>query len=127
MERDLEEKVRENPSTRLFAPLAEAYRKRDRIDEAIELLIQGLVHHLHYVSARVLLARCYEDMGDWEKAREEWKAVLDLDDRSLVALKAMGEIDGLLGEIDRSRDWFRRYLEVFPGDETVRETLTRIE
>ncbi len=127
MDRDLEERVRENPSTRLFAPLADAYRRKGRIEEAIEILVQGLAYHPLYISARILLARCYEDMGEWQRARNEWKAVLDLDDRSLVALKAMGEIDRLLGDLDRSQVWFRRYLDEFPDDDAVRERLAQIE
>ncbi len=127
MDHNLEEKVRENPANRLFAPLADAYRKKGRIEEAIEILVQGLSHHPLYISARVLLARCYEDMGEWERARNEWKSVLDLDDRNLVALKAMGEIDKLLGNLDRSLEWFRKYLDEFPDDDTVRERLAQIE
>ncbi len=127
MERDLEEKVKENPSTRLFAPLADHYRKKGHIDKAIETLMRGLSFHPSYASARVLLARCYEDLAEWEKAREEWKRVLDIDSRNLVALKGMGEICRLFGEYEESRRWFRTYLEEFPDDDIVKERLIELD
>jgi competence ComEA-like helix-hairpin-helix protein len=127
MERDLEEKVKENPSTRLFAPLADHYRKKGQIDKAIDTLMRGLSFHPSYTSARVLLARCYEDLGEWEKARKEWKRVLDIDNRNLVALKGMGEICRLFGEYEESRRWFRTYLEEFPDDDSVKERLIELD
>ncbi len=125
--RDLEERVRENPSSRLFAPLADTYRRNGDLDRAIALLHQGLFHHPDYCSARVLLARCLEGQEKWEEAQEEWRKVLKVDRANLVALKSMGEICLLLGRLEESRGWFHRYLDEFPGDEAVRMRLDEAE
>ncbi len=127
MDRDIEEKVKGNPSSRLFAPLADRYRKAGLVEKAIDILLRGLQRHPRYVSARVLLARCYVEQGDLEKAREEYLGVLDLDAGNLVALKALGEISRRLGDLEASRGWFRSYLDEFPGDEEMRLALSEIE
>lgn len=127
MVRDLEERVRENPSSRLFAPLADTYRRNGDLDRAIALLHQGLFHHPDYCSARVLLARCLEGQERWEEAQEEWRKVLNVDRANLVALKSMGEICLLLDRLEESQGWFHRYLEEFPGDEDVRMKLDEVE
>ncbi len=127
MEQNLEERVRKDPSSRLFAPLADSYRKKGDTRRAIEILMGGLSNHPGYVSARVLLAKCYEDLGDWERAREEWLNVLKVDSGNLVALKGMGQICHWLRRPEESEKWFRLYLEHFPDDNVIRRNLERLE
>jgi competence ComEA-like helix-hairpin-helix protein len=127
MEQNLEERARKDPSSKLFAPLADTYRKKGDTYEAIGILTEGLAHHPGYISARVLLAKCYEDLGNWDKAGDEWLNVIKLDSRNLVALKGMGQICHWLRKPEESGKWFRLYLEEFPDDEVIRRNLARIE
>jgi len=127
MERDLEEMVRDNPSSRLFAPLADSYRKTGRLEQAVHTLLKGLTFHPSYISARVLLARCYGDLGEWSKAREEWRKILELDPGNLVALRGAAEASLRLGMIEDARIWYGAYLDEIPDDPEVRERLRVIE
>lgn len=38
-------RYQEDPTSRVFAPLAEAYRRLGRVDEAIDICLEGLKHH----------------------------------------------------------------------------------
>ena len=49
-------KYQEDPSSRVFAPLAESYRKAGLADEAIEIAREGLRVHPNFVGGRVALA-----------------------------------------------------------------------
>ena len=57
----LTELYEKDPTARVFAPLADAYRKSKLYDEAIDILKKGLEIHPGYVSAHLVLARCYYD------------------------------------------------------------------
>ncbi len=75
------------PESRIFAPLADAYRCAGRIEEAVHVLEQGTSRHPHYVSALVLLALCQLDLGHTADAEASLGRVLTLDPENLVAIK----------------------------------------
>ena len=67
--RHLIEKYKRAPDSRLFAPLADAYRKNGEVDMAIEILEKGIERIPDYASAHVILGKCYNDKGATELAR----------------------------------------------------------
>ena len=72
----LERLVKENPKGRLFASLADAYRKDGQYPKALEVLEAGLKNHPDYVSARVVLGRVQMAIGDKVQARTELERLL---------------------------------------------------
>ncbi len=113
--------------SRLFAPLADAYRKNGDIDKAIEILEGGLEKMPQYASAHVILAKCYYDKGATERAKAEFRRVLELDAENLVALKFMGDI--LLAEDKRreAADCYRKILAIDPSNADVARALKEME
>ena len=65
-----------NPASRVFASLAELYRKQGMLDEAISLCLKGLKAHPAYVSGRVVLGRAYFDKGLVREAAQELEKVV---------------------------------------------------
>ena len=55
----LKEKVKKDPNSKLFVPLAEEYRKTGMLDEAISVLMTGITSQPGYTSARVSLGKIY--------------------------------------------------------------------
>ena len=55
----LKEKVKKDPNSKLFVPLAEEYRKTGMLDEAISVLMTGITSQPGYASARVSLGKIY--------------------------------------------------------------------
>ena len=115
------------PDSRLFAPLADAYRKNGEIDKAIEILEKGLERIPQYASAHVILGKCFYDKGATERARAEFIRVLDVDPENMVALKFMGDI--LLGENKRAdaAEYFKKILAIDPTNEEVAHALKEME
>ena len=56
-----------NPRSKVFAPLAEAYRNLGMIDKAFEILKLGLKIHPSYIMAHLVLGKCYYDQNNFEK------------------------------------------------------------
>ena len=113
--------------SRLFAPLADAYRKNGEVDKAIEILERGLEKMPQYASAHVILGKCYYDKGATERAKAEFRRVLELDGENLVALKFMGDI--LLAEDKRAEaaEFYRRILAIDATNTEVARALKEME
>lgn len=119
----LSQKLAQNPASRIFAPLADAYRKTGRIAEAIEVCERGLGHHPAYLSAQMVLARCHYDRGDLEAAARAFREVLGADPQNLVALRALGEITQMGEDLDDAVGWYERAREVDPANAEIQERL----
>jgi hypothetical protein len=55
----LGERYNKEPTSKIFVPLADAYRKNNMIDEALEVLNKGLEYHPQYALAHLILGKCY--------------------------------------------------------------------
>ena len=76
-----------NPGSKAFAPLAEAYRKIGKVEKAMDLLREGLQTHPGYVSALVTLAQCHQDLNRYDLAYTTLKTVVDQNIENLLLLK----------------------------------------
>ncbi len=96
----LADKLRRDPKSRMFAQLADAYRKAGMCDEALEVLKTGLEVHPNYATAHLVLARCYVDKHMHEMAKDAAKKLLQLDPQSLVGFKLLAQTCDRLGDED---------------------------
>src|SRR5258708_31638819 len=78
-----------DPTSKVFAPLAEAYRRMGLLNEAIDLAEGGVKKHPHFASGRVALGKCYFQKGQMEKAIEQLKVAVDLSPENLLAHQLM--------------------------------------
>ncbi|HXY68472.1 MAG TPA: tetratricopeptide repeat protein [Gemmatimonadales bacterium] len=108
----LERRYAENPDGRFFAPLADAYRKAGRVDEALDLVRAGLAKHPDYLSAYIVLGRCLLDKNDHAEAEKTFRSVLDLDAENIIALKSLAEITERTGRPMEARMWLQKLLAV---------------
>ncbi len=114
-------KYQENPRSRVFAPLAEAYRKAGLVDEAIEIAREGMRIHPGFVGGRVALARALFEKKQYVEVIEELELIVrDVPD-NLVAQRLLGESALMLGRIAQALDAYKMLLYFTPNDpETVR-------
>jgi tetratricopeptide (TPR) repeat protein len=110
----LSERLAKDPKSLVFSSLANAYRKNNMIDEAIEILQKGLEIHPDYASARTVLGKCYADKRMYELAKEEFKKALAKDPQNIVILENLGQIYKTLNQHDEAYDIYKRLLELDP-------------
>src|SRR5688572_21436968 len=122
----LERLVRENPKGRLFASLADAYRKDNQFGKALEVLEAGLQVHPDYVSARVVLGRVHMATGDNAAAKAAFSRVVELDGESVIALKALADISETDGDAPSALKWAQQLLVVDPGNEETQKQVDRL-
>jgi tetratricopeptide (TPR) repeat protein len=111
------------PGGHVFAPLADAYRKAGRLDDAVEVCAKGTEEHPDYPSGHVVLGKCYFDLGRLDEAGNSFCRVLELDANNLVALKYLGKIAAGRGDLDSARKNFRQILALDPDNREIRSLL----
>ncbi len=123
----LMERYKRGTDSRVFAPLADAYRKNGEVDRAIEILEKGLERYPAYASAHVILGKCFYDKGATERAKGEFLRVLELDAENMVALKFMGDI--LLAEDRHAQavEYYRKILAIDPTNDAIARALKEME
>ena len=94
---DLRKRLEKDPSSRLFAQLAEELRKDGQLQDAIDVCRAGLQKHPNYPSARITLGRALLDSGDPAAARVELESVLQGAPDNILARKLLDECLAALG------------------------------
>ena len=120
-------RYQEEPTSRVFAPLAEAYRKAGLLDDAIDICRDGLRIHPHFIGGRVALARALFDKGEYgEVVKELEPVVLDAPD-NLVAQKLLAESYLILGRIAQALSAYKVLLFFMPQDDEISKLVQEIE
>jgi len=123
----LQQKIAKDPDSKLFVPLAEEYKKAGMVDEAINVLIQGLAKQPNYLSARVSLGKIYMGKGLLDEARNEFQKVIAIIPDNLYAHKKLAEIYQELGKRDDAMKELNIVLNLNPSDEWAVPILSAIE
>jgi len=112
----LENKIKENPKSLVFARLASMYIEQGRIDDAVNLLEQGIHNNPSYVTGYFILAKAYIAKNEREKAEEALKKVLSHDRFYLKAHKLLGDLMARVGWENKAAIHYRDILLIDPLD-----------
>jgi tetratricopeptide (TPR) repeat protein len=83
--------LRRDPHSKLFAPLAEAYRERGMMVEAEELARIGIQRHPEYVGGYIALGRTLCDQKRFDEATKILEKAVQLSPDNLLAYQLLGE------------------------------------
>ncbi len=110
----LNEQLQQNPSSMLFARLADRYLALNEIEKAIDICQNGLRHHPDYSSAYFVLAKCYFARKQYDEAERRLKRVLRLEPTFLQAHKLYSDLMAEIGWTQSSHTSLRRMHEIDP-------------
>lgn len=121
------EAFEKNPTSKVFAPLAEAYRKLGMIDEAYKVLKKGIKNHPTYVLGYTALAHCYFDQGKFDLAYNTIRPLVsgNLDNVSLQKLFA--QTCQKLEFLDEALETYKYLLFINPKDKNIAFEVSQIE
>lgn len=120
-------KYQQDPTSRVFAPLAEAYRKAGLIDEAIEIAREGLRVHPSFIGGRVALARALFDKKLYSDVVDELAAVIQDAPDNLVAQRLLAESYLILGRVSESLASYKMLLYFNPNDAETAAIVQELE
>lgn len=125
--REYLKRYEQDPTSRVFAPLAEAYRRMGRVDEAIEICKEGLRHHPDFHGGRVALAKCLVDTEAFEGALEELERVVQSVPENLLAQRLLGDVHRALKNSDKALHAYKMALLLSPNDVVLAEKVHDLE
>lgn len=123
----LTEKIAKDPSSKLFVPLAEEYRKSGMLDEAIEVLMEGLKVNPSYTTARVALGKMLLEKGSIKEAQAEFENVVAAVPDNLFAHKKLADIYQSSGDIENLLKEYKIITLLSPEDEDAKKALHELE
>jgi tetratricopeptide (TPR) repeat protein len=88
----------DDPSSVVFAPIAEYFLMYDMLDAALKVCREGLKQHPNLVSGRIVMSRIHIRRGNWEEAEAELNRVLSVVPENQMARGLIREIDARRSE-----------------------------
>ena len=116
-----------NPRSRVFAPLAEIYRKLGMTDKAMEILSQGIRFHPTYNMGYLGLAFCYFDIKQFSLAYTTLRPLLESSRDNIRLQKLFAEICIELGHKEEALDTYKYLLFINPRDRDVALHVSNLE
>lgn len=123
----LENRLRRNPRSLMFARLADAYLRMGRVEDAKRLCEEGVREHPYYVTGHVMLGKCHLARGEHDAAEKQFKRALLLDPKYLAAHKYYGDLMKEIGWIKTFEMSYRKILQIDPLDQSARAMLGDVD
>ncbi len=115
-----------DPNSRVFAPLAEAYRKGGFLDDAVETALEGLRVHPNYLGGRVALGRAYFEKRQYAEAAAEMQKVAKSAPDNIIAHKVLGQIASRQNDLPAAEKAFKMVLLLDPRDQEAQEFIANL-
>src|SRR5450432_1587123 len=124
---ELRGRLKADPKSRLFYPLAEELRKVSQFTEAESVLRLGLSSHPTYLSAWVSLGRVLRDQKKNADAVESLNKALQLDPGNVVAARLLADAYLDLGEKVEAIKKYKLVYALLPSDDTLEGVIEKLE
>lgn len=122
---DLRKRYHEHPR-RFFAPLANEYRKAGLLDRAILLCEKHLAEQPENMNGLVVYGQTLFEFGRQAEARVPFERALALDPENLIALRHLGDIARLGGDLTAAKGWYEKVLEFDRRNDEVLDLLEQM-
>lgn len=124
---ELQFRIKTDPRSRLFFPLAEELRKNGRLPEAEQVLRTGLGVHATYLSAWVSLGRVLREQHKNAEAADALNMALQVDPGNVVAARLLADAYFDLGEKVEAIKKYKLVHALMPSDEELKAKIDQID
>lgn len=118
---------KKNPRSRVFAPLAESFRKLGMLDDAFKILKEGIRNHPNYTLGYIVLAHCYYDQQKYELTYNTLRPIISQNADNISLQKIFAQACIHLGHLEEALDTFKYLLFMNPKDKFFAEQVKRLE
>lgn len=116
--------LKQNPSSEVVEALSGFYSRANRLTEAAELFNSALARGLKSEAVLLALAQVYEKKGEWNRAVEHMRGLLNENPDNLVALNFVGyTLAQHGGDLDEAERLVRRALALRPESPAILDSL----
>ncbi len=117
----------QNPQSRVFAPLAETYRKMGMSDKAMNILRNGIKANPDYVLGYLGLSFCYFDQGQFQLAYSTLRPFVTKNRDNLRLQKLFAQVCYKIGHHEEALETYKYILFINPRDEEAKEKVHELE
>jgi tetratricopeptide (TPR) repeat protein len=117
----------ENPDSRVFAPLAESYRRLSLHDRAFEVLKEGIKRNPDYVLGYLVLASCYADKDEHQLVYTTLRPLVHNNRDNLRLQKLFAQSCLKLQHIDEALETYKYLLFMNPKDTEIAERVKELD
>ena len=118
---------KKKPKSRVFAPLAETYRKLGMYDESLKILREGIKFHPAYTMGYIVLYHVYYDQQNYELAYNTIRPFVTDNLENITLQKLFAKICINLGYLEEALQTFKYLLLINPRDQYVSEQVKLLE
>jgi len=122
-----EKLLEDDPRSRSFAPLAEAYRQVGLIDKAFDVLKKGLRYNPDYLLGYLTLALCYFDKKEYGLAYTTLKPLISQNRDNLKLQKVFAECAKKTNNLEEALDSYKYLLFLNPKDRDIANQVSLLE
>lgn len=122
-----EKTLRSNPSSLVFAPLAECYRKLGMKEQAIQLLREGIKKHPNYILGYISLSQLAYEQGNFELVYSTLRPHLETHRDNLKFMKLFSDSCYELEKFEEALNGYKYILFLNPKDQEVAAIISRLE
>ena len=122
-----EKSLEEDPRSKVFAPLAEAYRKVGLLDNAFKTLKVGLRYNPDYLFGYLTLAQCYLDKDEFNLCYTTLKPLVAHNRDNLKLQKIFAESAEATENLEEALDTYKYLLYLHPKDQLIIEKVKKLE
>ncbi|NIA22602.1 MAG: tetratricopeptide repeat protein [Proteobacteria bacterium] len=120
---DLRRRIEKNPSSILFAKLADLLRQNNDYEEAVRVLKNGLKHHPDYPTAHYILAKCYMELNWLDDAIFELTETLRYDRENISAMELLASLLFQKGNLEKALKIYSELVILNPGKRNEFESI----
>ncbi len=121
------QQFQEDPTSKVFAPLSEAYRKIGLLDEAIEICKEGLASNPDFIGGKVALARACYDKKNYVEVYETLKPHIEKIPDNLLAQRLYADSCLILGYLQEACISYKLILYFNPTDKEAAALVDELE
>lgn len=115
------------PTSKVFAPLAEHFRKLGLYDRALAVLKNGIKYHPTYVIGYVGLASCYFDLEEFTMAYTTLRPLVATNRDNIRLQELFAETSLRLNKIEEALETYKFLLFLNPKNSKVAEKVRELE
>ncbi|MFG1505419.1 tetratricopeptide repeat protein [Halobacteriovorax sp. ZH5_bin.2] len=119
--------MEKDPRSKVFAPLAEIYRKVGMNDDALALLKRGLIHHPNFSAAIIIYGQLLLEKDEVEEAYTILKPQLSINGDNIKFLKLFAQSCFKQNLILEALNTYKRVLFISPKDMEATEFIVKYD
>lgn len=122
-----QEMLAKDPNSKVFAPLADAYRQMNMVNEALEICKEGVRKHPDFSGGRIALANIYLDTDLPESALNELLKAHRVAPENIAAISKLAELNLQLKKPKEALRFYKKLLFLSPQNIKASAAVSKLE